>query len=140
MFDKVVSWLEGDEDQEGLSDRDIRSAVAALYYHMISIDGVVSLKELEVVINALKDQFQLTDEQVHELVERGAKKDRESPGLCPFTVILNREFSVSQRREVLRRLNELAHADGDDHPLEAEMLNHVETLLRLDEATPAKPN
>ena len=122
MFDKVVSWLEDDHGREGHSDRDIRIAVAALYYHMISIDGVVSLKELEVVTNALQEQFSLTDDQVHELVERGAKQDRDSPGLFPFAVILNREFSEEQRREVLRHLKTLARADGSNDPLESEML------------------
>ena len=134
MFDQIIEWLEDAShgEKHGYSARDVQTAVAALYYHMISVDGVVRLKELERFTNVLQEQFELDDEQVHSLMRRGAKKDSESPGLFPFTTILNREFSEEKRREVVEKLGELAESDGHRHPLELELLSHIRQLLKLE--------
>ncbi len=133
MFDQIIERLEDAShgDAHGFSDQDVQTAVAALYYHMISIDGVVSLREIERFTNALREQFGLDDDAVHELMKRGARNDEQSPGLFPFAVILNHEFSEAKRREVLERLTVLADADGHRHVLERELIDHICQLLKL---------
>ncbi len=131
MFDKVVEWLE-DADEEAYSDRDVRTAVAALYYHMISVDGHVSLREIDRFLTILKEQFALSDDQARELTRRGVQQEGESAGLFPFTAILNREFDDAKRRNVLRHLHELADSDGARDPLERDLLQHIQTMLKLD--------
>ena len=133
MFDQIVEWLEdaAHGDTRAYSARDIRTAVAALYYHMIAVDGSVTLQEIERFTTVLQEQFKLDDEKVHELMQRGAMKDTQSPGLFPFTSILNREFSEPKRREVFERLKELADSDGHRHPLEMQLLDHLKQLLKL---------
>ncbi len=45
MFDQIIEWLEDAShgEKHGYSARDVQTAVAALYYHMISVDGIVKL-------------------------------------------------------------------------------------------------
>ena len=135
MFDKVVEWLEEAADGEagGYSDLDVRTAVAALYYHMIEVDGVVTLDEMTRFSNILQSQFDLPEEKVRELVARGADNDRNSPGLFPFTVILNHEFSKEKRAEIVDRLAELADSDGHRAGVEIELIDHIRQLLKLDD-------
>lgn len=134
MFDKVISWLEDGAHSE-ISDydpRDVRTAVAALYYHMIAEDGVVTDDELSTLQTTLMEQFSITDEQADRLTERAARHDEQSAGLFPFTSIVNHNFSIQKRQEVYDRLCELAKADGHLHPLELDLLQHIKTMLKLD--------
>ena len=136
MFDKVVDWLEDTSQgsDQGYADRDVRAAVAAIYYHMITLDGIVSLGEMQRFTSILKRQFRLSEEKVHELVKRGVDWEKNSPGLFPFTVILNHEMSDKKRRLVLKRLAERADSDGHRSSIEVELLDHIRQLLKLDES------
>ncbi|PCH46108.1 MAG: hypothetical protein COC23_04780 [Hyphomicrobiales bacterium] len=133
MFDKVIKWLEHGADGE-ISDydpRDVRTAVAALYYHMIAEDGVVTEDELSTLHATLMEQFCLSDDRADRLTERAARHDAQAAGLFSFTAIVNHNFSIKKRQEVYDRLSDLAYADGHLHPLELDLLQHIKVLLKL---------
>ncbi|MDA8870822.1 TerB family tellurite resistance protein [Rhizobiaceae bacterium] len=137
MFDRIIALLE-----EGTSDdpasvstydsADVSAAVAALYYHMISADGVVTTAEIDQFRKLLSEQFNIHGDELNAVVTRGTTEDRSSPGLFPFTAILNREMDEESRRQVLAKLRELAETDGAVDDTEQDMLEHVARLLRLD--------
>ena len=133
MFDRVISWLESPPESNGrhFEDQDIHVAVAALFYHMIAVDGEVTEHEFGRLKNLLKERFGLNDEQLRQLSDEGQSVDEESAGLFPFAIILNREYSEDQRRDILERLKTLAEADGVIHPLEAAMIDQMRLLLKL---------
>lgn len=133
MFDRLIKLLENDIAGVYTTDPlETASAVAALYFHMIAADGVVTTAEIERFRTSLQQQFDLDDEQLNEVVTRGAQEDRASPGLFPFTSIVNSKMDTPAKAEVMRRLHELAGADGQIHETEQDMLAHVERLLLLD--------
>lgn len=131
MFDRVIDWLENGGPDGHYSDRDVRTAVAALFYHMVSVDGQVSPKETDALIAALASQFDLSHDQVHELMHRGERQDRDAGALFPFTAIINHELSEAQRIDVIDCLRDLADADGIRHPLENDLLQHLKQLLKV---------
>ncbi|MEL6752147.1 MAG: TerB family tellurite resistance protein [Pseudomonadota bacterium] len=134
MFDRIIALLEEDDrsGETAYDTIDIASAVAALYFHMIAADGIVTTAEIDRFRTMLREQFDLDDEALDQVVTRGAQEDRSSPGIFSFTAILNREMDADARAGILERLAELANADGEVDPLEADMLAHVSKLLRLD--------
>ncbi len=134
MFNRVMDWLEAEPDGhvEGFGDHDTQVCVAALFYHMIAIDGVVTMDELERLRALLRQRYQLDDTQLAALTREGKDSDEDSAGLFPFTVILNREMDLAERQNVLDQLTTLAMADGELHVLERDMLDHVRTLLKLE--------
>lgn len=134
MFDQVIQWLETGEGGNYPS-RDVRTAVAAICYHMMAVDGAVTLKEIEKFTTVLGEQFDLDDNQIHDLMHRGAKSDASSPSLFPFTSIINSSFNLEKRRLVMHHLAELADSDGIRHPLETELLDHLSVLLKIPEST-----
>lgn len=134
MFDRVMDWLEAEPEghEEGFGDHDTQVCVAALFYHMIAVDGVVTVAELKRLRDLLGERYALDDSQLGALTREGEVSDRESAGLFPFTVILNREMELGERRKVYDQLTTLAMADGELHELERDMLEHVRALLKLD--------
>ncbi len=133
MFDRLIKLLE--DDIEGIDTSDpleTASAVAALYFHMIAADGVMTTNEITRFRSMLRQQFDLDDDQLNEVVTRGAQEERASPGLFPFTSIVNSKMDGPAKTQVMQRLQELASADGHVDETERDMIAHVERLLRLD--------
>ena len=136
MFDRIIAALEDDGINRAngtYEKQDIVAAVAALYFHMIAADGVVTMDEIAHFRQLLHEQFDLSPDELDQVVTQGAQEQRDSPGLFPFTAILNRELDGQEKANILLKLQELANADGTLDPLEAEMLAHVSRLLRLDD-------
>ncbi len=133
MFQRVMDWLEAEPEgqEEGFDDFDVRLSIAALFYHMIAVDGKVTTEETDRLDKLLKRRFNLNKEQLAQLELAGEQADRSSAGLFPFTVILNRELNERQRKQVLEQLMQLAEADGHVDLLELDLLEHVKILLKL---------
>ena len=138
MFDRVMDWLETATTEpatrgKGFGDHDIQVCVAALFYHMVAIDGVVTDEERQQFCDLLAQRYQLDDTRLAQLALDGEESDRRSAGLFPFTVILNRQLDMAQRQLVFDQLQQLARADGVVDDLEQDMLDHVKILLKLAE-------
>ncbi|MGI9366790.1 MAG: TerB family tellurite resistance protein [Rhizobiaceae bacterium] len=133
MFQRVMDWLAEAPDghEPGFGDHDIRVCVAALFYHMVAVDGVITEKERSDLELLLSQRYNLDPTQIQTLASEGEQSDRESAGLFPFTVILNRQMEEHERQLVFDHLQHLAMADGELHELEQSMLNHISVLLKL---------
>ena len=131
-----MDWLADEplRHEQGFDDHEIQVCVAALFYHMIAIDGEVTDIERRHLRKILSRRYQLSDEQLASLEREGEENDKGSAGLFPFTVILNRQLDVKQRRMIFDQLKQLAMADGRIHDLEQGMLDHVKVLLKLEPA------
>ncbi len=140
MFDRVMDWLETATTEpagqdHGFGDHDIQVCVAALFYHMVAIDGIVTDEERLQLCELLSVRYQLDDHQLAQLALDGEVSDKKSAGLFPFTVILNRQMDKAQRQTVFDQLQQLARADGVVDDLEQGMLDHVKVLLKLTDTT-----
>ena len=136
MFDRVMDWLaaEPENHDEGFADHDIQVCVAALFYHMIAVDGEVTQSERQGLRRLLSNRYRLDETQLSMLEAEGAETDLQSAGLFPFTVILNRQLGVDERLVIYQQLQQLARADGELHELEKQMLDHMKVLLKLPDA------
>ena len=133
MFDRVMDWLAAEPvgHEQGFDTHDIQVCVAALFYHMVAVDGEVTSGERDQLRQLLSQRYQLNDVQLAKLALEGEESDRESAGLFPFTVILNRQMNQVQRQQVFDQLAQLAMADVKVDDLEQSMLDHMRVLLKL---------
>lgn len=129
-----MDWLADEplRHEQGFADHEIRVCIAALFYHMIAVDGEVTEIERQQLREILSQRYQLSDNQLAALEQEGEESDKESAGLFPFAVILNRQLNPEQRLKVYDQLQQLAMADGNVHDLEQGMLDHVRILLKLE--------
>ncbi len=133
MFDRVIQYLEslgaGKVDSFATEDRNL--AVAALFYHMIAVDGVVKPIEKLQFHSLLEKKFGLTAERLARFSEKATEMDLRSSGLFPFTSIINHECSYEEKLEIVEQMRNLAQSDGECHPLESQLIRNVEELLKL---------
>ena len=137
MFDRIVAMLEGDgsSNAPSYSDQDVRTAVAALYYHIISADGVITPKEMNQFSETIRAQFNVSEDDLKLIMSSGAVQGRESPGVFPFTAVLNTHFDRDARKQIFDNLVDLAESDGRVDRTERNVLDHIATLLHLDDET-----
>ncbi|MEL6946253.1 MAG: TerB family tellurite resistance protein [Pseudomonadota bacterium] len=133
MFDRVMDWLEAEPDtaDDSFSSDTVRLSVASLYYHLVAADGEISALERQRMRSLLQSRFGLTDETVDRLESDAQHSDETTAGVFPFTIVLNRELSVSERETVVDHLRSLAMVDAVLHPKEAAVIDHVKQLLKL---------
>ena len=134
MFNRVVEWLEAEpgEGAHSFGAMDVRIATAALFHHIIASDGAMTYMERFWLEGVLRNQFGLDERECELLMEVAGSSDDASPGLYPFTAILNRELAEAERRAVMAKLMELAFADGRVGATEAAELERIRALLKLD--------
>jgi uncharacterized tellurite resistance protein B-like protein len=133
MFDKLREFLRsvaGENDRRAAFTRDDpRVAMAALFYHVIEADGVVSANEQETLRTALKDAFDLDEQELKALLEAGQKADDEAVDLYRFTSVLRHAFDAEQRIAFIELLWQLVYADGVRDELEDNIVWRVAELL-----------
>ena len=133
MFDKVIQYLEslsaGNTDGFAAEDRNL--AIAALFYHMIAVDGVIKPVEKMRFNDLLVMKFNLSIETLAGLSSRATETDLQSAGLFPFTSIINHACTRAEKIEIIEQMKSLARSDGECHPLEALLIQNIEELLKL---------
>lgn len=133
MFDRVVEWLEANpsDTAHAFGDSDVRAATIALFYRIVAVDGRVNPEERRWLRGVLRNRFAMSEGEADRLI--GELSANESVGelLFPLTTVLNRSLSGEERAEVMRKLTELAFADGTASDVEVAELKRVRELLKL---------
>jgi len=133
MFDRFQKFLHSLSLDGGRDDRnrhdDPRVAAAALFYHVIDADGIVSESERNQLRTLLQAEYDIHGRELDALMAAGQRADEEAVDLYGFTSILKRNLEASQRLKLIELLWELAYADGERHELEDHIVWRIAELL-----------
>ncbi|MBP0614817.1 TerB family tellurite resistance protein [Jiella mangrovi] len=134
MFDSIKGFfraisLTDDEDQRSQGEDDVRVASAALLFHIIEADGIVTDAERSRLVDILGDEFGLSVQEAERLAREGKQADQQSIDLYHFTSILKRELSEEHRVRFVELLWEVTYADGEVHELEDNLIWRISELL-----------
>lgn len=133
MFDRFQTFLrsvvkDGGKRQEWTRD-DPRVAMAALFFHVVEADGVVSDQESQMVRDLLAEEYGLKGSELTALVDAGQQADDEAVDLYGFTSVLKRALDAEQKIGFVELLWELVYADGVRHELEDNIVWRIAELL-----------
>ena len=87
-------------------------ASAALFIEIAKADGNFSDDERKRIIDLMKEEFELDDECVNELLKLSEKKVQQSVSVYEFTSIINEGFSQQEKLELLKNLWRIIYVDG----------------------------
>jgi len=106
-------------------------ATCAILLELANIDGEFTEDEKNKIISAFKRDYNLSEEDVSALIEASDKELKESIDLWQFTNLINRNYSLEQKIQIVDTVWKVAYADGilDQH--EDYLAHKVATLLRL---------
>jgi uncharacterized tellurite resistance protein B-like protein len=126
---KFLSDLSGPKDKREFSEDDHRLAAAALLFHVIAIDGMVSPEERTLLADLLMRRFGLDITAAEALVREAETADQEAVDLYGFTSLLKRRLDEADRERIVEMMWKLTFADGTVHEFEDNVIWRVAELL-----------
>jgi uncharacterized tellurite resistance protein B-like protein len=135
MLDAIKSFLNdltARPEPRAFGPDDHRLAAAALLFHVIAVDGIVSDEEREALAAVLKRQFDLDGKAAGALVSAAEEADREAIDLYSFTSVLKRQADEADRERIVGMMWRLVYADGTLHEFEDNVIWRVAELLGVD--------
>ena len=127
FFDRLAD--EGDTVDMG--EEEVRLAVAALLYHLIAVDGVVSPAERSTLGELLKSRFDLDADETRSLIAAAETADEEAVDLYRFTSLLKQRLEGADRERIIGMMWRLVYADGTMHEFEDNLVWRVAELLAV---------
>ncbi len=129
FFDEVDHT---DNASAGVKVHDARVAACALFLEMANIDEEFSDQERDAILSILKKEYQLQDDHAEALLKSAGEQLEESLDLWTFTQIINKQFSIEEKIQVVEMLWKIVYADGKLDKHEDYMVHRMSELLNLD--------
>lgn len=109
----------------------LRLATAALLVEMSRQDEKILPVEKAAVAGALKDKFDLSEDEVGTLYTLAEAEVKEAIDYYQFTSLIKENFSPEQKEKVVELLWQVAAADGHIDTYEEHMVRRISELLYL---------
>ena len=122
---------ENHDVKDNNSNSRIEVASCALLLEMANADEEFSEIERENILNLLKKDFNLSDEDAQELIEATNKELKERIDLWHFTNLINVNYSTQEKIRVIETVWRVIYADGKLDAHEDYLVHKLGTLLKL---------
>ncbi|PCJ19933.1 MAG: hypothetical protein COB04_04925 [Gammaproteobacteria bacterium] len=133
MIKKIKSFFESHLAVEKSSPEDkqtrLQLATAALLFEISKADFDISEQEQAQIKTLLADQFSLSGSQLDELVALAQSEVRQSTSLYDFTTLINDEYSLDDKKQIIYLLWRVAYADNVLDKYEEAMIRKVAELI-----------
>ncbi len=117
---------------EPVPQTDLPLATAVLLIRAAVVDGSLEKVEMDKLHELLKRRFDLDEEEVQDLIERGREKERESVDLYHFTKVITDKLDMDGRLQLIEYLWETAYADGVLDEYESNLIWRVAELIGVE--------
>ena len=129
FFNKSVVEISKDEKQA--TEHDVRIATCALFVEMACIDEKFTQTEVDTIISILKEKYGLSQEHADALLAEADNELKESVDLWQFARLINENYSVDEKIEIIETLWQMVYVDGKMDKYEHYLMNKLKNLLRL---------
>jgi len=123
--------VEGEGDSVA-EEHAVQLAAAALLLELAHADDEFSPEERSYIEGALTRQFNLTDDEVADLIELAGKEHQESVDHFQFTSLISQYFDLGQKVVLAEVMWGLVAADGQIASHEAYLVRKISNLLDLE--------
>ena len=132
MLENLLRHLRDSKPETTRDNRELAAAVLLL--EVARADFEHHPLELEAIRNALAVEFSLTPAALDQLLIGAEKESHTSVSLHAYVQALNRTLSADEKCKLLRRLWQVAYADGKIDALEEHTLRRLADLLYVPHA------
>jgi uncharacterized tellurite resistance protein B-like protein len=136
MFEKLKSVFTGSEAAKssgvaGDSARRIQIATAVILLEVANSDEKFSDSEKDSIVHILKNHFDLSNEEVQELIEVSEEERKGSVDMWLFANIINENYSEQEKHRVMENIWKVIYADGRLDKYEDHIVHKLATILHI---------
>ena len=129
FFSKTESETAKNVDQA--TEHDVRVAACALFVEMARIDEKFTEAEMDTILSIVQDRYGLSREHADALVAEADKELDKSVDLWQFARLINENYSIDEKIEIIELLWQMVFVDGKMDRYEHYLMNKLKNLLRL---------
>ena len=135
MIETLKRFLTGERTSSIKNSRDsgddIRIAAGVLLLEIANADGKFNESEKENITAYLKINFNLSGQDLDNLIEKSKKEADDSIDIWRFTSAINRNYSIGDKINIIETIWKIAYADGILDKHEDYLVHKLAGLLRL---------
>jgi uncharacterized tellurite resistance protein B-like protein len=136
LFDELKAMIFGKrapaKGSAGFRADELQLAQAALMFHVVAADGIVTDDEKNRLSALLAQKFGLSGDDTRKLIEEARTADNEAVDLYTFTRTLKRELDSEAKIAIIRELWQMVYADGQVHEFEDNIVWRIAELLDVE--------
>ena len=125
------SKVEVSKNENQVREHDVRVATCALFVEMARIDEKFTQAEVDTILSILKEKYGLSQEHADALLAEADKELDQSVDLWQFSRLINENYSVDEKIEIIETLWQMVFVDGKMDQYEHYLMNKLKNLLRL---------
>ncbi len=119
----------GHRDVRQTDQHRLQVATGALLVEMMRTDVECTEGERAVVLGALRDKFDLTEDETHQLMDLAEAEADDAIDHYQFTSLIKSGFSQEQKRRVVEYLWAVAYADANVDKHEEYLVRKIANLI-----------
>jgi len=132
LSDELTTSTEEGQSKQIDTDRKLQIATCALMIEVANSDDNFSSDEKEEIYLLMKNTFDLTNNEIDNLLRQSEEAVNESISLYEFTDIINKSFDPDHKYEIIKNLWRLIFADEKLHSHEEYFIRKISNNLHLE--------
>jgi len=109
--------------------RTLELATATLLAEVVRLDGSIDARERDAVLQAVRSQFKLSDEEAETLFRLAQTEAREATDYYQFTSLIRQHYSQEERQRLIELMWRAAYADEHLGAHEQHVIRKIADLL-----------
>lgn len=114
------------------SETQLQIATCALFLEIANSDDDFSIEEKVFIEKTMRDEFNLADELVDELLQLATQQTEDSVSLYEFTDVINKAYGREAKLVIIKNLWRLVFADGKLDKYEEYFMRTISKNLHLE--------
>lgn len=131
LIQDFFSRLSGSDAAATPSEKDLRIAAALLLVEIGQADNEWQESEVQTIVSRLASLFGLDQHEAEALFHEARQRDADTASLHPTLKIINEQFTVEQKQQILTDCWRVAFADGVLDHYEEHQIRRIADLLYL---------
>ena len=111
------------------NEKQIELACIALMIELAKVDQSIDDDELTIIRKAAKKTFNIVDDKIDEIIELAIEESKQSTSLYQFTDLVNNNYSVDMKYQLVLAMWKVAFADGELDKYEEHLIRKVAELI-----------
>jgi len=135
VFKNLLSKIQQNSAEKPEDSSRIQIATAVILLEVAHADDDFSTQERDRIIDILREEFQLDEEEVAELIEASDQKRKGTVDLWHFTRIINDTFDDTEKSRIIDYIWQVIFADGRLDKYEDYIVHKLATILHIPHST-----